>query len=596
MIKKPSLMTDSNFPMFVRGNSDYDMLRRFVQSYFESLEVSEGASHEVIHGREHSDVDLTTIQFLDRFYETFYPTLPKTVKADKRLLLKHTRELYQKKGTPESFKLLFRIVFNEFVSLKYPSENILRASDGRWQQSAILHVALPALSIPIESLVGAECIAVNRNGTIRNYIENVKIIDKINGIYEVAIDTQKNTRYLVGDRIRLGSTVVGTIMPVPNKVNVIVPGEKFKVGQLIHVKTATASGTYAKVTSTTLAGGIKHVKLIKFGTGYESAIHLTLDPYANLALGNSVTPPSLSGTTLPINESGNGFNESGKFIFSGRLGNDYDYFLEDYVSPYNYTGHVIRQFESVTPPRDDVESTKNYAIIQVEVGAVARYPGAWKTSDGKISDPLIRLQDNALYQNYSYIVRSPVPRTSYEKIVRKTIHPAGLVMFSEMVLDSTFDVSAAIEDQLGTKLRMYLNDLVDIPDVHAVKMTTPKFDDQVVNDIATYAPHGYFEESYTGTVGNPYEGDPVQEDIYKKIRHPEFDTATPAEENPYSPSYFDEVYTEDEPITITLIEHTLPTLTLDTAVSVDDVNTPYSPSYVDDDYVEPSDGISIRLN
>jgi hypothetical protein len=36
------------------------------------------------------------------------------------------------KGIDESFKLLFRLLFNEEVDISFPKNNILRASDGKW--------------------------------------------------------------------------------------------------------------------------------------------------------------------------------------------------------------------------------------------------------------------------------------------------------------------------------------------------------------------------------------------------------------------------------------------------------------------------------
>ena len=38
LIKKTSILSDSRFPSFIRGNPEFDMLRRFIKSYFESIE------------------------------------------------------------------------------------------------------------------------------------------------------------------------------------------------------------------------------------------------------------------------------------------------------------------------------------------------------------------------------------------------------------------------------------------------------------------------------------------------------------------------------------------------------------------------------
>ena len=61
------------------------------------------------------------------------PYFPQNILADKRKLLKAAREFYTTKGSENSLKFLFRVLYNENAEVFYPKTQILKASDGKWQ-------------------------------------------------------------------------------------------------------------------------------------------------------------------------------------------------------------------------------------------------------------------------------------------------------------------------------------------------------------------------------------------------------------------------------------------------------------------------------
>jgi len=79
-----------------------------------------------------TDVDSSLDQFEDSFINSFLESVPKDTQVDKDFLIKNILPLYLSKGIDESFKLLFRLLFNEEVDISFPKNNILRASDGKW--------------------------------------------------------------------------------------------------------------------------------------------------------------------------------------------------------------------------------------------------------------------------------------------------------------------------------------------------------------------------------------------------------------------------------------------------------------------------------
>ena len=130
-LKKPkvSSLVRSQLPEFVR--EDYQTFLNFLEAYYEYVESS--------------DVDLTTLRDLDTTLDSFIRYFKSEVASglpsntvDSRFLFQHIKEHYNAKGSEASYKLLFRILFNKEVTVEFPSKQILRASDGRWNQDVSL--------------------------------------------------------------------------------------------------------------------------------------------------------------------------------------------------------------------------------------------------------------------------------------------------------------------------------------------------------------------------------------------------------------------------------------------------------------------------
>lgn len=62
--------------------------------------------------------------------------------------------------------------------------------------------------------------------------------------------------------------------------------------------------------------------------------------------------------------------------------------------------------------------------------------GYYTSDRGKLSNANQRLQDSYFYQDYSYVVKSKSSIESWRNLIKETTHPAGFLMFGEMVIDS----------------------------------------------------------------------------------------------------------------------------------------------------------------
>ena len=126
-----SSLVKNQFPDFYKEDSPGFLL--FVKAYYEYMEQSGKSIHELNKLKSYKDIDDTLDEYIEYFRRTIIPSLPISVVSDKRLLAKTIRDFYQSKGTLDSYKFLFRILYDEDVEVSYPADQMLKVSDGDWQ-------------------------------------------------------------------------------------------------------------------------------------------------------------------------------------------------------------------------------------------------------------------------------------------------------------------------------------------------------------------------------------------------------------------------------------------------------------------------------
>ena len=89
---------------------------------------------------EYADVDNTIFDFLNQMRESFMTAIPNSLatSVSKRKLLKNIKDLYAAKGTREATELFFRILLGEEANVFYPTEHMLRVSNGDWRAETTL--------------------------------------------------------------------------------------------------------------------------------------------------------------------------------------------------------------------------------------------------------------------------------------------------------------------------------------------------------------------------------------------------------------------------------------------------------------------------
>lgn len=191
--KKLSLLARNQFPMFMR--EDGPLIIDFIEKYYDWLDSVGEVGYYKRTLTEQFDVDSANDIFFEFLRNEFLKYIPKKIICDERTLLKYILDFYKSKGSEKSFRLLFRILYNEEIQFYNPEDDVLRADDGRWIVDKVLEF-IPSTSFYDEFLSLNDLIGKQIRGSDSKAKARVEKIETIveNGvlIYKMFISNKIN--------------------------------------------------------------------------------------------------------------------------------------------------------------------------------------------------------------------------------------------------------------------------------------------------------------------------------------------------------------------------------------------------------------------
>ena len=133
-----SYLISSQLPLHIR--QDYPQFVTFLEKYYEFLDQSDQANGLLLNAASWSDINETLDMFMSSFGEQYLQMFPSNSLLDQKKLIKFIREFYESKGSEESIKFLFKVFFNEIPTVFYPSNYILKPSDGSWVKDKVIKI------------------------------------------------------------------------------------------------------------------------------------------------------------------------------------------------------------------------------------------------------------------------------------------------------------------------------------------------------------------------------------------------------------------------------------------------------------------------
>lgn len=91
-------------------------------------------------------------------------------------------------------------------------------------------------------------------------------------------------------------------------------------------------------------------------------------------------------------------------------------------------------------------ATDETTTITCSTGFSHTYPGSFKNSRGFLSDAN-KIQDNTVYQNFSYQIKTARPKTEWGELLDRIAHPAGMIAWTDLQINQQVDMGAGFDAQ-----------------------------------------------------------------------------------------------------------------------------------------------------
>jgi len=307
LVKKLSTLVVNQLPEFLRvdtsdptADNTYQTFVTFLQAYYEFLEQNGEAQYVIQNARSYADIDQTIDSFVDKFLQEFAYDLPKTIFSDqnpndfnilfsgidqtesKRAVAKRISQIYASKGSEAAIRLLFRLLFDDEITFYYPKEDMLRTSDGRWNERTTIKIYVPGGNVNFSQYEANLITGVSSSASA--------VVDRVTGlgfeavgkdIYELELEKNSISGVFRGNetiQFSVGNLTTGNVEITGNAVvinvisgfDIVDSGYGYTVGTSITV-TDTGNSFAASVGAVNDGGKILRISIANFGADYAAA-------------------------------------------------------------------------------------------------------------------------------------------------------------------------------------------------------------------------------------------------------------------------------------------------------------------------------------
>jgi hypothetical protein len=450
---------------FIRADSTSTFVK-FLEAYYKFLEQDQGPQEILQNVRKYGDSEYTTDALIDQFFKNYGNDIPRNIVTDKRNFIKNFRDIYKTKGTEEAYKLLFRVMFNSNAEFFYPSEVVLRPSDGVWKKDTTIRVITTGtdsgdpFNFKNTKITGQTS---NATATVDNVLKF--FIDGLE-VYELTLENVTGIfvqETIIGRKlVNLNSplvTVTATTTPQLSKIDIIDGAMGYKNDELVII----SGGGLGRINGVDGSGKIKSIRIIESG---RYPILSSIAAASNTTIAPVIVPAPtgiVSGNVILLSNVGSFISDTPHGLSKGRYANIY----------FSNLANVSENTFTVTSILDSKRFLFNFydpninPAVQIEVNANIRYTqpanlfanvniikesaGYWLNNKGKLSElvyvhgPALNSIDRSkiFYQPYSYVIKSDVSIAEWDATASQLVHPAGTQVFGE--IDINKEISGNLE-------------------------------------------------------------------------------------------------------------------------------------------------------
>lgn len=348
------------------------------------------------------------------------------------LQYKIINDFFAMRGSEPSLKLLFRLLFNEDVTVEYPRDKLLYVSMGNYKQNKFLITTTPINNSAIPDITFSGVVGLTSKAT--GTVENIDVIVTNTGRYFL-IECSMITDDFVKDEVIKILTKDGEISVVNTGVvdiNIDVGGNGYKIYDTVSVSACeqTGSGYVSSLTD----GSIESMTIINGGINY------AVDDMIYAFNGFTAKVKQVNATTKAIEiveilNKGYKYKEYPQLNIKTALGTG---------ATFNLYGSKVGGVKTITFDNPyslcgqlsliSINSEKGYGFTgSLEVtGQIDHKKYQDKVGMLGVNCNLI---DSDVYQEYSYKILSKVPTENYIDLIDEFTHPYGFVRVPTMVTE-----------------------------------------------------------------------------------------------------------------------------------------------------------------
>ena len=197
------------------------------------------------------DIDKAPAGFVELFRKEFLTGFTKNADISTSNLLKHIKDFYRSKGNENSFRYIFRLLFDiDDIEFFYPGTEVMRLSDGRWTLDKSVKILTDSASY-VDSFLGRTIVGGTSNvSALVERVERYQVgAQDITELFLSGFDAN-NSSY---------QATAGTGYTT------------FYLGETLTTNSTDANGNYATATS---SGLLQSVDIVYGGSGYEKGEEL----------------------------------------------------------------------------------------------------------------------------------------------------------------------------------------------------------------------------------------------------------------------------------------------------------------------------------
>jgi len=467
-----STISRFTFPEFIR--TSYPRFIEFIEAYYKFLEQKGNYGYFLSNYLRNLDIDTADEEYLDAYINEYSEFFPKNTLVDKNILIRALHEFYLSKGSEDSIRFLFRILYGVEIDIYIPNKHILRCSNGTYTNKTYCYISSENY-FKIQNRLSEDSY-IELFGTLSNARA---IINKVEQIiytstqsflkldissYDKDFEPNEKVVFKVND-YEVTENIYGLIQ----SIRIDNPGYGYSKKSKVTISGTSFTPASIKISNTS-KGGITNYNITTLGNGETDFEEILLDK-----------------TSYDV---GCGFNailrvDDGVIKYIDILGRGYGFDVIPLVLTTSGNSHIelvsyeIGQIKNIIIDDpgigyDEVDisvSGGTGAILTPIIGCIFNTPKAYTSTTGFLSNT-DKLQDSFYYQQFSYDIKSEIPVSVWKNAIKTNYHPSGYELFGSIVIDQQIYSLIELEESEFFKVELpfetntlVYEDIINITDI-----------------------------------------------------------------------------------------------------------------------------------